>query len=471
MKRRIQNPALAGFLLLITLLMAALAPATVKAAPYAAMVMDARTGEVLHSRNADTQLHPASLTKMMTLYIAFQAIERGEISLDDMVTITPLAANEPPSKLGLLSGQRIQFRYLVRAAGVKSANDAATAIGITLEGNEAAFARRMTATAQAMGMSRTTFRNAHGLTEAGHLSTARDMTVLGRHMIYDYPQYYNIFSRITTDAGVREVSNTNRRFLGAYRGADGIKTGYTRAAGFNLVASAERGQERIIATMFGGSSTAQRNARVAELLDMGFARAPATARVDRPSPVGPQGTGGVQTPAPGTTARTVRVNGLVARSLRPQARAVPDAPQAPAVLMVDADVIENAVTEVLQTAAAAAPAATQSPQARPSDVVLAAVQQASPAPSEPEIVTRISTSGSRLWGINVGRYNTQYQAERVLLRVALNEMSTLDGSLRRVNSSSRGHDANFMGLTRDGAELACARLQARGTTCFMIGPD
>ncbi len=470
MKRRIQNPALAGILLLMTLLMAALAPVTGKAAPYAAMVMDARTGEILHSRNADTQLHPASLTKMMTMYIAFQAIERGEISLDDVVTITPLAANEPPSKLGLVAGQRIQFRYLVRAAGVKSANDAATAIGIALEGNEAAFARRMTATAQAMGMTRTTFRNAHGLTEAGHLSTARDMTVLGRHMIYDYPQYYNIFSRLTTDAGVRQVANTNRRFLNAYRGADGIKTGYTRAAGFNLVASAERGQERIIATMFGGSSTAQRNVRVAELLDMGFARAPSIANINRPTPVGPQGSGGAEAPAPGTTARTVRVNGLVSRSLRPNARPVPDQPEAPALLVVDAEVIENAVTEVLQTAAAA-PNTTPAPPARPNDVVLAAVQQANPTPSEPEVVTRISTSGSRLWGVNVGRYNSRYQAERVLLRVALNEMSTLDGSLRRVNQSSRGFDANFMGLTHDGAELACARLQARGTTCFMIGPE
>ena len=469
MARRINHPALAGILLLFTLLLAAIAPMSAKAAPYAAMVVDARTGEVLHSRNADTPLHPASLTKMMTLYIAFQAVERGEIGLDDMVTITPLAANEPPSKLGLRQGQRIQFRYLIRAAAIKSANDAATAIGIALEGNEAAFARRMTATARAMGMTRTTFRNAHGLTESGHMSTARDMTTLGRHMIYDFPEYYNIFSRRSTDAGVREVANTNRRFLNAYRGADGIKTGYTRAAGFNLVASAERGQERIIATMFGGSSTAQRNARVAELMDMGFARAPSTARVDRPTPVRPQGAGN-ETPPPGTTARTVRVNGLVARSLRPQARAVPE-PETPATtLIVDADVIENAVSEVLQTASV--PDATPTPPSRPSgDVVLAAVQQASPVPTEPEVVTRISTSGSRLWGINVGRYGSQYQAERVLLRVALNEMSTLDGSLRRVNRSSRGYDANFMGLTRDGAELACARLQARGTTCFMIGPD
>lgn len=470
MKRRIQNPAVAGLLLLFTLLIAAIAPAAGNAAPYAAMVMDARTGEVLHSRNADTQLHPASLTKMMTLYIAFQAVERGEISLDQIVTITPLAANEPPSKLGLVAGQRIQFRYLIRAAAIKSANDAATAIGIALEGNEAAFARRMTATARAMGMTRTTFRNAHGLTESGHMSTARDMTVLGRHMIYDFPQYYNIFSRRSTDAGVREVANTNRRFLNAYRGADGIKTGYTRAAGFNLVASAERGQERIIATMFGGSSTAARNARVAELLDMGFARAPSTARIDRPRPVGPQGSGN-EAPPPGTTARTVRVNGLVSRSLRPQARPVEE-PAPAEVLIVDAEIIENAVTEVLQTAAVVtAPTETPIPQARPTDVVLAAVQQASPVPDQPEVVTRISTSGSRLWGINVGRYGSQYQAERVLLRVALNEMSTLDGSLRRVQQSSRGFDANFMGLTREGAALACARLQARGTTCFMIGPE
>jgi D-alanyl-D-alanine carboxypeptidase len=204
---------------------------------------------------------------------------------------------------------------------------------------------------------------------------------------------------------------------------------------------------------------------------MGFARAPATARIDRPRPVGPQGTGGAEAPPPGTTARTVRVNGLVARSLRPNARPVPDAPEvAEELLAVNADAVKDAIVDVLETVAAA-PQETPTPQARPADVVLAAVQQSSAVPSEPEIVTRISTSGSRLWGINVGRYNTQYQAERVLLRVALNEMSTLDGSLRRVNSSSRGHDANFMGLTRDGAELACARLQARGTTCFMIGPD
>ena len=488
MKRRLGNPAFTGILLLFVMFMAALAPLASRAAPYAAMVMDARTGEVLHSRNADTRLHPASLTKMMTLYLAFQAIENGEITLDTEITITPLAANEPPSKLGLRAGQRIRLRYLIRAAAVKSANDAATAIGIALEGSEAAFARRMNRAAEAMGMTRTTFRNAHGLTEAGHLSTARDMTVLGRHVIYDFPQYYNLFSRRTADAGIATVSHTNRRFLDAYPGADGIKTGYTRAAGFNLVASAERGNERIIATMFGGSSTAARNARVAELMDMGFARAPSSAPLREPSePSEPSyaaiASADTATPdAAGTAARTIRVSGLVTRSLRPIARPAPETAPEPELLLASAADIQDAVAQVIEAqieeiaaveAETAAPTATPAPPARPADLVMASADTPVVEPSvatQPEIVTRISTSGGRHWGINVGRYNSRYQAERVLLRVALNEMSTLDGSLRRVNQSSRGFDANFMGLTRETADLACRRLQARGTTCFMIGP-
>lgn len=465
---RIGNPARTGALLLFVMIIAALAPLASRAAPYAAMVMDARTGEVLHSRNADTQLHPASLTKMMTLYIAFEAVERGEMSLDTVVTIPAQAANEPPSKLGLRAGQQIRFRYLIRAAAVKSANDAATAIGMAISGSEAAFARRMNRTAQSMGMTRTQFKNANGLTEVGHMSTARDMSILGRHMIYDWPQYYNIFSRRSTDAGMRTVNNTNRRFLDAYRGADGIKTGYTRAAGFNLVASAERGQERILATMFGGSSTAQRNARVAELLDMGFSRAPTRVAFRPPNRPAYRGNEG----GSGTAARTIRVSGAVTRSLRPQIRPLPEAAEPP-VVMVSADILQEALeTPIAETAAVTAPAPrpTLTPQARPANLVMVAAAPA-PAVAEPEIVTRMSTSGGRHWGINVGRYTTRYQAERVLLRVALNEMSTLDGSLRRVASSSRGHDANFMGLSREMADLACRRLQARGTTCFMIGPS
>lgn len=459
-----------------------LAPISASAAPYAAMVMDARTGEVLHSRNADTRLHPASLTKMMTLYIAFQAIQRGEITLDTEVRISQNAASEPPSRLGLQSGQKIRLRYLIRAAAVKSANDAATAIGEAISGSEEAFATRMNRTAAAMGMTNTTFRNAHGLTQNGHMSTARDMSILGRHVIYDFPQYYNLFSRRTADAGVRTVRHTNTRWMNSYEGADGIKTGYTRAAGYNLVASAQRGQERVIATVFGGSSTAARNARITELMDMGFDRAPSRATLRRPQPPEanvirePELVAGTGTSTTRTGAgKTVRVSGAVSRSLRPVARPLVQVDSDVLMAALNSDEINSVLEEVvLASSAPAAQSPDVTPQARPSDIVAQITQQvAAPAPSatEQEIVTRISTSGGRHWGINVGSYGSRYEAERVLLKVALNEMSSLDGSLRRVIARNGGFDANFMGLSREGADLACRRLQARGTSCFMIGTE
>ncbi|MBY6091304.1 serine hydrolase [Maritimibacter alkaliphilus] len=465
-----------GLLLpLLFLALTALSPRHAAAAPYADLVMDARTGEILHSTNADARLHPASLTKMMTLYIAFQAVEHGEISMDTVVRISRNAAAEPPSKLGLVEGQRIKLRYLVRAAAVKSANDAATAIGEAIEGSEAAFARRMNRTAQALGMTRTTFKNANGLTEAGHLSTARDMTTLGRHLLFDFPDYYNLFSRKTADAGVKHVNNTNTRLLNAYRGADGIKTGYTRAAGFNLVASAERGNERIIATVFGGRSTASRNAKVAELLDLGFRRAPSNAPTKKPS-----APNYASVSAGDMAGKTLRVSGVVRTSLRPQAR--PVTATAP-VMVAMKDVIDEAVAQVTQkavleeapspdaaspapveTAARSAVVASLVPEMRPEDLI------EDDGLADQEVVTRISTSSGRHWGINIGRYASESRAERVLLQTAISEMSTLEGSLRTVVRKPTGFDANFMGLSREAADLACRRLQARNQSCFMIGP-
>lgn len=477
-----------GLLVIAFMWLLVVVPVSVRAAPYAAMVMDARTGEVLHSANADTRLHPASLTKMMTLYIAFQAVERGEISLDTKVRVSRNAAAEPPSKLGLRAGQKIKLRYLIRAAAVKSANDAATAIGEAISGSEAAFARRMNRTAKSMGMTRTTFKNANGLTRSGHLSTARDMTILGRHVLYDYPQYYNLFSRQSTDAGMRTVNNTNRRFLQQYRGADGIKTGYTRAAGFNLVASAERGRERVIATVFGGRSTATRNAKVAELLDLGFRRAPSRVALRKPSKPTYYGS---NKGSSGGAGKTIRLVAAVKKSLRPQVR--PGSAKAPVLVAVKDDIkdaLKEALTEEKQPIAVAAlpkedlpvvkqaDAKTPSPRMRPSDLVLAGTgkqedkteRTLASEDQQREVVTRLSTSGGRHWGINVGRYPSHYAAEKVLVKTALAEMATLEGSLRKVVNRKGGFDANFMGLTREKADLACRRLQARQTTCFMIGP-
>ena len=476
MKSRPGQLALRWAFLCICLIGVSFAGSKSHAAPYAAMVMDARTGEVLHSRNADTRLHPASLTKMMTLYIAFQAVQRGEITLDTEVKITANAASEPPSKLGLRRGQTIKLRYLLRAAAVKSANDAATAIGEAISGSESAFATRMNRTAAAMGMRNTTFRNAHGLTQNGHMSTARDMSILGRHVIYDYPQYYNLFSRRTADAGIATVRHTNRRWLDSYEGGDGVKTGYTRAAGFNLVASAQRGQERIIATVFGGASTASRNVKVTELMNLGFNRAPSRATLKRPDmvavalPETVQGNG--QAATNGGAGKTVRVSGSVSRSLRPKMRAVPDvflAVNAADINSVLAEALSAGAAEAQDAVALALATADAAQKIQPTNIVPASADIAQV--TGPEIVTRISTSGGRHWGVNIGRYGSRYQAERVLLKVALNEMSTLDGSVRRVVGRSGGFDANFMGLSRETADLACRRLIARGTPCFMIGNE
>ena len=683
----------------------AIAPLAALAAPFAAYVIDARTGEVLYQTNAETRLHPASLTKMMTLYITFQAIERGEITLDTKVTISQRAAGQAPSKLGLKPGQKIALRYLIRAAAIKSANDAATAIAEAISGSEAAFAERMTRTARALGMTGSTFKNANGLTAAGHLSTARDLTLLGRRLFYDYPQYYNVFSRRTADAGVAQVASTNRKFLESYEGADGIKTGYTVPAGFNLTASAQRGDKRIIATILGGLSTASRNQKMAELLDLGFRLAPDRAPVQKPAlpayepggqmlladaapdampgsasravddPVAAQIAAdvdiGMNDPADGPAAgKTLRVAAAVPASPRPVSRppaagmtepgseapagatstaaapvltasAVPaaDAPEAPvaagpvfaqtarpqpetlalaaadpaaaaspldpaaaealaravtaagvgrvdtsgtppvpvltasaadpgaspatapepdagiatagvtdidaAVLLalgggsggtampgirpqarpgnrpsgtggtpdaelqlaalgteepptltdavafedtaaaaqaVDAAATDTAATEgaAMETAVALAPDAASAlagtadpgaaaPPVMPEIILAEAVEPPPPAP-QLEVVTRVSSSGGRQWGISVGRFGSRNEAERVLIRTALIEMNSLDEALRKVVSRGGRFDASFVGMTEQGAELACRRLIARSSDCTVIEP-
>lgn len=664
-----------AFAIAFFMIASVIAPVCALAAPYADYVIDARTGEVLHATNSDTRLHPASLTKMMTLYIAFQAIERGEISLDTVVTVSPYAAGQPPSRLGLRPGQRIALRYLIRAAAIKSANDAAAAIGDAIEGDRVNFAARMNRTAKALGMSRTTFQNANGLTAAGHMSTAHDMTILGRHLFYDFPQYYSIFSRRTADAGMAQVASTNRRFLDSYEGADGIKTGYTGPAGFNLVASAQRGNKRIIATVFGGKSTAQRNARVAELLDLGFGKAPGRVREQPPEPpqlVAEADTADVEgedflaqavasdvnVPAAG---KVLRMNAAVTKSLTPKPRgAKPDAngvavasadtsapqdaaiaadaedmvagtdalmasmqdtinqalaeaqetpeqsgfvrtqkPQPETLAMAAADedaaegagatpevagAVDAAVAEAhadapLALASIAPPAGALHPKARPETLVAAAPESTdgatdtaiadasqivatkapmtattalaavdpeklpppektilasasateailpveetldqtaamtpvdpadedlsakiavapgakdtppavkpekpkaaaivlaeaatvAPKPAEQEVVTRVSTSGGRAYGINVGSFSSRYAAEKQLLQTALVEMSTLKDALRKVNSRKGAFDANFVGMTEASANLACRKLEARGTDCKVLG--
>ncbi len=517
------------FLMGFVLIAACSGPQETRAAPYAAYVMDARTGETLFSENATTRLHPASLTKMMTLYIAFEEIESGRMSLDTMVTVTKNAAAQPPSRLGLKAGQKIALRYLIRAAAIKSANDAASAIGDHIGGNQEKFAARMTRTAKALGMKDTTFKNANGLTAKGHLSTAKDMSVLGRRLFYDFPQYYNIFSRRSTDAGMATVANTNRKFLDAYRGADGIKTGYTDAAGFNLTASAERGTTRIIATVFGASSTPNRNAKMADLLDLGFRKAPANARTDKPSApaynadaeillsdanVPPEDDGEVAVAA----AKTIRVSFAMKASPRPlprpgataatdlavaamqddiagalaeataepppegtleaqalkmtaEAEVVPVDPATPPVTEVAAlePEFEGLTIEATPTVKPVQLSSVPRPVKRNAPIY-DSVKTVEAKADAPEVITRLSTSGGRHFGVNLGRYNTRSEAEKVLMRTQLSESATLGHGLRKIMQRNGGYDANFMGLSQEQADLACRRLTARAVQCFTMAP-
>ncbi len=253
----------------LALIAAAFAAPTDAEAKYASYVIDADTGEVLHGLNQDTRNYPASLTKMMTLYLMFDRLERKQWTLDTRLKVSSRAARQPASKLGLRAGSTIRVEDAVLALIVKSANDVATAVSENISGKERSFALKMTAKARSLGMARTTFRNASGLPHRGQLSTAKDMSVLARALLRDFPQFYHYFAKRSFRFQGKTYRSHNK-LLKTYQGMDGLKTGYIRASGFNLAASATRDGRRIIGIVFGGRSSKQRNRHMAKLLDKGF---------------------------------------------------------------------------------------------------------------------------------------------------------------------------------------------------------
>ena len=406
---------------------------------YASVVMDNRNGEILRSRNGNTRLHPASLTKMMTLYIAFEAIKNKEVSADTIVIISKKAASEPPSKIGLRSGQRIKLRYLIRAAAIMSANDAATAIGETISGSEAAFSRRMNKTAKALGMTRTTFKNAHGLTEDGHLSTATDMTRLGRCLFFHHKDYYHLFSRRKHNAGVRTISHTNTRFLNTYKGADGIKTGYTRKAGYNLTASAVRGSTRIIATVFGGRKIQTRNDEMERLLNIGFSKAVSKVNlVEPPYPVYILKTDALKH-SPYPIKRPVNL--ITSQKLKKDTKSKISNNQA------------NDYHEPIKRPLS-------SPKGRYDSSVLVN-----------KVITRSKNIGPKRWTISLGDFTTRDRAERYLLKTTLTDIDNLKMATQKIIYRPKGWEAIFMHLNKNNAELACQKLEYQGYECKIKGPD
>ena len=245
--------------------------------PYAAMVVDAKTGRTLHAENEDALRHPASVTKVMTLYLLFEQLERGKISLATPLRVSANAAAQAPSKLGLDAGETIEVEDAIQALVTKSANDVAVVVAEHLGGSEEAFAAEMTRKARSLGMSRTVYRNASGLPDPEQLTTARDLTVLARAVQDRFPRYYRYFqTRVFNYAG--SSYRNHNKLLGRIEGVDGIKTGFTRASGFNLMTNVKTDDRHIVAVVLGGRSGSSRDQAMAALVDANLPRAYAGAR-------------------------------------------------------------------------------------------------------------------------------------------------------------------------------------------------
>ena len=247
------------------------APAALADDRYAAIVLDATTNEVIHADQADAQRYPASLTKMMTLYVLFDALERGDIRLTDTLVASRRAQRQPPSRLGVRAGDRLSVEDAIGALVTRSANDVAVMVAEKLDGSESRFAARMTQKARALGMRDTRYANASGLPDPSQVTTARDVLTLSQALLRDHPNQYRYFQ--TASFSWRNVYSRNHNsLLGRIEGVDGIKTGYTRASGFNLASSAQRDGHRIFAVVLGGESAASRDAQMAYLIDNAFAQ-------------------------------------------------------------------------------------------------------------------------------------------------------------------------------------------------------
>ena len=410
----------AAVLVLAMFFLLAFAPAVHANPKYASIVLDMDSGTVLHSSRADKKLYPASLTKMMTLYMTFEAIRAGKLSLDQHVTISREAAKQPPSKIGLKAGKSITIRDAIQAAATKSANDAAVVLAEAVGGSVKNFALMATARAQSLGMSRTTFKNPHGLTQRGQLSTARDMGLLGRRLFLDFPEHYHVFERKKFKYGKRTYRATNK-LLGKYRGADGIKTGYTNASGFNLVASAEQDGKRIVGVVFGGRSSARRNNHMRKLLDKGFK-------------IAPQRTG-------------LEVADYYLES--PMPRLSPNrGGQAPVALVALARQDNPSVVKL----------------------GLSALSRAIVTPAE----ASVSQVSAGKYSIQIGAYRKRSLAERRLKAVdeKLGRPANLNRAAPVVSVRKAGgrplYRARFSGLAKSDADTGCRRLKAKSIDCFVV---
>lgn len=434
-------------------------------ARYAAVVVDAASGEVLFARHADSRRYPASITKVMTLYLAFEALAEGKVKLTDTLTVSPRAASQPPSKLGLAAGQTISLDDAMRATAVRSANDMAVAIAEHIGGSEARFTSMMTLKAEELGMTQSRYVNANGLPDSRQLTSARDLAILARAVMRDYPQYYRYFGLHDWHYEGRDYRNTNG-LLAAY-GYDGIKTGYTNASGYNLAASTVRDGKRLITIVLGGRSTATRNAHVVELMNTGFEverRRKSGERIQVAQTFFEQRGYGIDVePAPvqyaslsrstneeeaeGVGSNAVAYTAAVARP--PETREVVPSPS-------EARAAGNRPSNDLTASLNGAPSASSraSTPSRP-----AATPPARPRPR------------AERWAVQVGAFKDQKVARDWLGEVNRRFRSNFTGAERNVITAGEWYRSRFTGMTEDAARAACEALAERRVTCLVVRPD
>ena len=444
----------------------------------ASIVVDAVSGEVLSASNADTSTYPASLTKMMTLYLLFEAMQDGRVKLTDTITFSKNSAGKAATNLNVDSGDRISVETAILALVVRSANDAATAIAEQLGGTEAGFARLMTNKAQMLGMTRTTFRNANGLPDAKQRTTARDMATLSVALIRDFPQYYGYFKR--TSFKYRGVTyRGHNKLLKSFKGYDGIKTGYIRASGFNLASSAERDGRRLVVVVLGGSSPSMRDRKVADLLTSGFksqrgtgtliaAKAPLSGQVKAAAP------------APADTAAESMVEDVIANILiKPaQAASVEERDQPVSALQLAG---LKGLTPLLKpgtrpkTEPAAAAVALASPVLKPGTSAKVDLAEAEPFVPDAQATT-VVWKADGAYGIQVGAYS-KYNAAQKAAQTATKAESQLLADARiiidtqKMNNGSKLYRARVAGLSKTDAQTACRNLKAKRTDCLVLKID
>jgi len=454
---------------------------------YAAIVVDATTGEVLYARRADQSRYPASITKVMTLYLVFEALATGRLSLTDRVVISRHAANQPPSKSGLRPGESVSVDEAIRLAALKSANDIAVALAEKVGGSETRFAALMTLRAQELGMANTRFVNANGLPDSRHVTTARDIAILSRAMMRDYPQYYSYFSQRSWQFRGLRINNHNG-LLNKMPGVDGIKTGFTNAAGFTLAASAVRDGRRLIAVVLGGNSTAARDDNVEDLLNAGFEvlakrktgqNITVAANMNEPDdfsggvsrPILEQGSGvqdGLKVVVDGEQTR----NAALAAAEAPAEPAAKAAGLKATTLALSQDAPEEVVNTNCRTVTEKVRLkATKKRKAR----TVRRTKTVCDGPSKVAAkgaagkTAKVETGGYR---IQVGAFGSKSAAQAHLAKISKRFGDVVAPASTEVQAAKPGaYRARFGGFSAQAAKEACATLSAKGERCLVVAPS